>query len=77
MSTEMQRQAAAEPRRITPAELKALKDAGVDVPILDVRSDAAYSASNLQIPGSIRISPHDLGGVANLPHDRLVVTYCT
>lgn len=77
MTTDMQRVAAAEPRRITAAELKALKAAGVDVPILDVRADAAYAASNLQIPGSIRISPHDPSAAGNLPRDRLVVTYCT
>lgn len=77
MSSELQKQAAPEPRRITLAELKALRDAGEDVLILDVRSEESYNASDVKIPGSLRISPHDLSAAAKLPRDRLIVTYCT
>ncbi len=73
----MQQQPISEPRRIGVSELKALLDVGAPVEILDVRADDAYAGSNRQIPGSIRISPHDSASASNLPHDRLVVTYCT
>lgn len=73
----MERQPVSEPRRISVAELKALLEAGAPVEILDVRSEDSYAASDQQIPGSMRIPPQDVDATSNLPHDLLVVTYCT
>ncbi len=64
--------------RITAAELKGRIDRGEDTLVLDTRSDGAYSASPVRIPGSVRVGVAELPGRAReFDRDRLVVAYCT
>lgn len=71
-----EQQVAQDPRRISVGELKALLEAG-DVTILDVRADDSYARSSQTIASAIRVEPHDLSAAANLPKQRLAVTFCT
>jgi membrane protein DedA with SNARE-associated domain len=62
--------------RITPAELRALLDAGEDLFIVDLRSGVA-DAMEL-IPGAVRISPDDLFAQAGqIPRDREIILFCS
>lgn len=62
-------------RRITVPELKQALDANQAI-VIDVRGDAAYKAAHIKgarmIPGA-EIDKH----VAELPKDKLIVTYCS
>lgn len=45
---------------------------------LDVRNPQAWAASDVKLPGAIRIPLDELAGRADaLPHDRPIVAYCT
>jgi len=62
-------------RRITPAELKD-EIAKNDVVIIDVRGEPAYKVGHIK--GSRQIPATEiLAHVDELPHDKLIVTYCT
>jgi NhaP-type Na+/H+ or K+/H+ antiporter len=64
--------------RISPQELKARLE-GDDPPIvLDVRSRSSYEHDAARIPGSVRVSPDQVGEwAASQPRERPVVAYCT
>ena len=52
---------------------------GEDPPpiLLDVRSRSSYDASDVQIPGSIRVLPDEVAQWAGShPPDRLIIAYC-
>ena len=69
-------QAAAEPARITAADLMAKQAKGEDVVIIDVRGKD-YDSSDKRIKGAMRIPPADFKAhVDSLPRDREIVTYC-
>lgn len=70
-----------EPSKLTPDQVKAKLDAGEPVTFVDVRAPKAWDASDVKIPGAIRVPPAaveqhfaELGAV---PRDAIVVTYCT
>ena len=45
---------------------------------LDVRNPQAWAASDVKLPGAIRIPLDELAGRADdLPRDRPIVAYCT
>jgi membrane protein DedA with SNARE-associated domain/rhodanese-related sulfurtransferase len=62
--------------RITAHELRTMIDAGQEVMVIDVRSEAA--AEKRQIPGSINIPLSQLGErYKEVPLDREIVLFCT
>jgi len=53
-------------------------DAGENVTILDVRSDADYRGSLVKIPGAVRISPEQIEAhLSELPKGQEIVAYCS
>ena len=64
--------------RITKEELKRGVDAGEAVVILDTRSSDAWDASDVQLPGAIRMPPDEIRQhLSEIPRGRPVVSYCT
>jgi len=62
---------------ITVDELKRRLDSNEPVALLDVRAPAAWQQSDAQLPGSLRVPPDEVDRLlADIPRDRLVVTYC-
>ncbi len=67
-----------EPARITVAEVKERMDRGESILFIDTRSPMSLGASNVKIPGAIRMHYSEMEQRLNeLPGDRLIVTYCT
>jgi len=67
-----------EPQRITADEVKRRMDSGEAIAFLDARADEAWRKAELQIPGSIRVPPDDVGAqVDRIPRRGLIVPYCT
>jgi rhodanese-related sulfurtransferase len=59
-------------------EAKRLWDSGAGVVFLDTRSPTAWEGSEIQIPGSIRVTVAELEQRLNeIPRGRPVITYCT
>jgi rhodanese-related sulfurtransferase len=64
--------------RITIEDLKSRLDRGEQIFIIDTRSRAAWSESDVKIPGAVRIHFDDLEKRINeIPSGRTIVTYCT
>jgi len=64
--------------RITVDELKAMLDRDEAVTLLDVRNPTDYGASEVRLPGAVRIPVGELEGRAGeLDHAKTVVAYCT
>jgi rhodanese-related sulfurtransferase len=66
--------------RVDPKDVRAIRDAGGEVAILDVRSPAAWEEATEQVPRSIRLTLDELEGrLERLPADRRaeIVAYCT
>jgi rhodanese-related sulfurtransferase len=70
-----------EPSKVTPAQVKAMLDAGEPVAFLDVRSPSAWDASEVKLPGAVHLPPGDveshLRELQSIPKSATVVTYCT
>ena len=63
--------------RISPAEAKALLDAGRGL-VLDVVSPMAWDELEEAIPGAVRIPPDEVAArMGELPRDRAILAYCT
>jgi len=64
--------------RIPAEELYRRMSEGEEIHVLDLRSDAAFDASGVMIPGAVRVRPATFHRVAHeLPKDREIVFYCT
>ncbi|HEU5350644.1 MAG TPA: VTT domain-containing protein [Terracidiphilus sp.] len=64
--------------RLEPAELKKLLDAGEPVFIVDLRHPLELLPDPFTLPGALHLSPEALAArIAEIPHDRDVVLYCT
>jgi membrane protein DedA with SNARE-associated domain len=64
--------------RITAPELQALRDTAADPLVLDVRSHSVRGRDPRRIPGAVVVELDSLeSAIAQLPHDREVVLYCT
>jgi rhodanese-related sulfurtransferase len=64
--------------RISLAEVKKRLDAGEPVFFIDTRNMHDWGASDVMIPGARRIHYSELvPHLAEIPRDRLIVTYCT
>jgi rhodanese-related sulfurtransferase len=66
------------PDRITIEEVKRKMNAGEAIVFIDTRNSRDWNASDVKIPGALRIHYSELLKHLNeLPRDRLIVTYCT
>jgi membrane protein DedA with SNARE-associated domain len=64
--------------RITPEQLKAEMDSGVDLAIIDLRHALDYEAEPRIVPGAIRLPAEELEERGKeLPHGRSLVLYCS
>jgi NhaP-type Na+/H+ or K+/H+ antiporter len=64
--------------RVTVDTLNELMNSDTPPIVLDVRSRANYETDGGQIPGGVRVLPHEVTDWASdHSHDRLVVAYCT
>jgi rhodanese-related sulfurtransferase len=67
-----------EPDRITINEVKKRMDRGEPILFIDTRNSHDWSESDVKLPGALRIHFSELEQhLAELPRDRLIVTYCT
>jgi rhodanese-related sulfurtransferase len=65
------------PVRIELNEFKRKLDRGEPVYIIDTRSPRDWKASDVKIPGAVRLHFRDLDAhLAKLPRDGTIVTYC-
>jgi NhaP-type Na+/H+ or K+/H+ antiporter len=65
--------------RVSIDQLRALRERGEPVTLVDVRADRSYRASEVQATGAVRIPPDDpvrAAGAARLPRDRILALYC-
>jgi NhaP-type Na+/H+ or K+/H+ antiporter len=70
----------ADPERITLNEVRRLRQAGVPVTLLDVRTERSYLSSDEMADGAIRIDPERAVRAAEaraLPKDGWLAAYCT
>jgi rhodanese-related sulfurtransferase len=67
-----------EPDRITINEVKKRMDRGEPILFIDTRNSHDWGESDVKLPGALRIHISELEQhLAELPRDRLIVTYCT
>ncbi len=68
----------AEPKRITAQEVDGKLRGGEPVLFIDTRNNRDWGASDVKLPGALRIHHSELEQhLDKLPRDRLIVTYCT
>lgn len=67
-----------QPERITVDEVKKRRDGGEPIVFIDTRNPHDWGESDVKLPGARRIHYEDLEQhLSELPHDRLIVAYCT
>jgi rhodanese-related sulfurtransferase len=67
-----------EPERITIEETRKRMESGEQVLFVDVRNDKDWGASDVRLPGAVRVPLAQLEQrVGELPRDRIVIAYCT
>ena len=68
----------AEPDRITVAKVKQRMDRGEPVLFIDTRNSQDWGASDVKLPGAVRMHYSELEKhLDELPRDRVIVPYCT
>jgi rhodanese-related sulfurtransferase len=65
-----------EATRVTVDELRERLDRGEQLAFVDTRNPKAWGESDQKLPNAIRV-PADELELAEIPHDRTVITYCT
>ena len=64
--------------RVTVDEIKTRMDRGEQFTFIDVRNPEAWAAADTKLPGALRVLGSELEEhLAEIPHDRTVITYCT
>jgi len=64
--------------RVTPEQLKAELDSGIDLAIVDLRHALDYEAEPRLLPGAIRLPAEEIEQRGKeLPHGRTLVLYCS
>ena len=64
--------------RITIDDVKKRMDGGESILFIDTRNPTAWGESDVKLPGARRIHFSELENhLGELPHDRLIVPYCT
>ena len=67
-----------DPIRITVDEVKKIMDRGEAILFIDTRNPVAWSESKVRIHGAIRMHYSEMEQhLQELPHDRMIVPYCT
>ena len=67
-----------EPKAISPKEVRDLIEHGKKVTFIDCRNADAWSHSDQQLPGAIRIPTDEtLARADEIPKDGVAVSYCT
>jgi rhodanese-related sulfurtransferase len=67
-----------EPTRITPEEANARMARGERIAFIDARNAKAWAEADTKLPDAIRVPADETAKhFADIPRDRLVVTYCT
>ncbi len=67
-----------EPNRITIDKVKKRMDKGESILFIDTRNPHDWGESDVKLPGALRIHFSELEKhLDELPHDRLIITYCT
>ncbi|MBI4188008.1 MAG: hypothetical protein HY529_02255 [Chloroflexi bacterium] len=63
---------------ITVAEVKKRIDKGESILFIDTRNPREWATSDVKLPGALRIHFSEIGQhLDEIPHDRLIVPYCT
>lgn len=67
-----------EATRVTVDEVKERMDRGEQFAFVDTRNPNAWGEATTKLPGAIRVPADELEQhLAEVPHDRTVITYCT
>jgi rhodanese-related sulfurtransferase len=67
-----------EPMRVTIDEVKERFARGEPLLFVDVRNPKAWKASDMKLPGAVRVSADNVDGqLDGVSPDRMIVTYCT
>lgn len=67
-----------EATRVTIDEIKERMDRGEEFTFVDSRNPRAWADAELKLPGAIRVPADEVEQhLAEIPHDRTVITYCT
>jgi rhodanese-related sulfurtransferase len=67
-----------EPTRVTVDEVKERMDRGEQFVFVDTRNPKAWGEADTKLPGAIRVPADEAEQhLAEIPHDRTVITYCT
>jgi len=65
-------------QRITVKSVKERLDRGEDVFFVDTRNPKAWGEAETKLPGAIRVPADQVPQhLADIPHDRPIVSYCT
>jgi rhodanese-related sulfurtransferase len=71
-------QNANQPTRVTVDEVMERMNRGEEMQFLDTRNPTAWGEADEKLPGAIRVTADDLQQhLAELRHDRAIITYCT
>lgn len=64
--------------RVTVDEVKERMDRGEQVFFLDTRNPTAWGQADSKLPGAVHMGVDEVASrLAEIPHDRAVITYCT
>lgn len=67
-----------EATRVTVDEVRERMERGEPFAFVDTRSAKAWGESDVKLPGAVRVPADEVEQhVSEVPHDRVVVTYCT
>ena len=67
-----------EATRVTIDEIKERMDRGEQFTFVDSRNPQAWAEAESKLPGAIRVPADEVEQhLAEIPHDRTVITYCT
>lgn len=67
-----------EATRVTVDEVKERMDRGEQFAFVDTRNPKAWGEAATKLPGAIRVPADEVDShLAEIPHDRTVITYCT
>ena len=64
--------------RVTVDEVKKRMEKGEPFTFIDARNPKAWAEAKEQLPGAIRVPADAVAEhLAEIPHDRVIITYCT
>jgi rhodanese-related sulfurtransferase len=67
-----------EATRVTVDEIKERMNRGEEFSFLDTRNPLAWGEAKTKLPGAIRVPADEVPQhLAEIPRDRVVITYCT